>query len=112
MRIPVRTAMLARRAGFPALLGSGCLAGECCADYRARLIAPFPPTVPLLSVIGKRDAIVDRATLVDPAATAAIVDASHLGLIVDRDAYAAIARFLVAPPSRATRPRPEEAAAA
>ena len=71
-----------------------CLRGECCERFRAALQGPFPPDVGFVSLYSRSDGIVDWTACLDPAAECVEVDASHCGMGVNADAYAAVARAL------------------
>jgi pimeloyl-ACP methyl ester carboxylesterase len=80
--------------GVPGLMRASCFLGRCCAEFRAQLAGPFPAAVPYVAVYSKLDAIVDWHRLTDRAAERVDVPASHLGLVVNHHAYAAVASAL------------------
>jgi pimeloyl-ACP methyl ester carboxylesterase len=81
--------------GVPGLMRSSCFLGRCCARFRTELDGPFPSSVPYVAVYSKSDAIVDWHRLADRAAERVeVAGASHLGLVVNHHAYAAVASAL------------------
>jgi triacylglycerol lipase len=76
--------------GAPGLFSRDCLEGECCAEVRRTAERPFPATVGFVSVYSRTDGIVDWRSCLDPAAEHVEVDASHIGMAVNAQAYAAI----------------------
>jgi pimeloyl-ACP methyl ester carboxylesterase len=84
--------------GVPGLFGRGCTHGECCAEAREQASQPFPRDVRFVSVYSRSDGIVDWRACLDPDAEHVEVDASHVGMAVNRHVFRAIAEAL-APPS-------------
>lgn len=82
--------------GFPGLMRVGCLWGACCRPLRADLRAPFPATVPFVSIYSRQDTLVDWRSCLDPAAFHRHVSTSHLGMIASPQAFTAIAEELSA----------------
>jgi hypothetical protein len=76
--------------GAPGLFSRECLEGECCAEVRRAAERPFPRSVGFVSVYSRSDGIVDWHACLDPAAEHVEVDASHIGMAVNAQAYAAI----------------------
>ena len=81
-------------AGVPGLMRSSCFVGRCCERFRRELDGPFPQQVPYVAVYSKSDAIVDWHRLSDRHAERVDVHASHIGLAVNKHAYAAVAAAL------------------
>ncbi len=71
-----------------------CLVGDCCTSFWEVFEQPFPAGVGYVSLYSKSDGIVDWRACLDPDAKHAEVDASHIGMGVNREAYRAIARAL------------------
>jgi pimeloyl-ACP methyl ester carboxylesterase len=80
--------------GVPGLMRSSCFLGRCCARFRSELAGPFPNGVPYVAVYSRSDAIVDWQRTNDPGAERVEVPASHLGIVVNHHAYAAVASAL------------------
>jgi len=81
----------------PGLFSVHCLRGECCEDFRAALAGPFPAGVPYVAVYSRTDGIVDWRACLDPGATEHVeVDASHLGMALNRGVYEHVAAALTA----------------
>jgi pimeloyl-ACP methyl ester carboxylesterase len=80
--------------GAPGLMRSSCFIGSCCARFRTELAGPFPRGVPYVAVYSKSDPIVDWRRMTDRAAERVEVHASHLGIVVNHHAYAAVAEAL------------------
>ena len=91
---PVVALTLLGTLGVSGLMRSSCYRGECCARFRDELDGPFPPEVRFVAVYSRSDGMVDWRRLTEPAAERVEVPASHVGLIVNRHAYAAIAAAL------------------
>jgi triacylglycerol lipase len=86
----------------PGLFSVRCLLGECCESFRAALGGPFPPGVPYVAMYSRTDGIVDWRACLDRGATEHVeVDASHLGMGLNRYVYehvaAALASFAADP---------------
>jgi pimeloyl-ACP methyl ester carboxylesterase len=71
-----------------------CLRGECCERFRAALRAPFPPEVGFVALYSRSDGVVDWRACLDPDAECVEVDASHIGMSLNAEAYEAVARAL------------------
>ena len=71
-----------------------CLRGECCERFRAALRDPFPPEVGFVSLYSRSDGVVDWRACLDRDAECIEVDASHVGMSLNAEAYRAIARAL------------------
>src|SRR5204863_7550284 len=88
----------------PCLSSRDCLGGNCCAEVRRAATRRFPSDVGFVSVYSRSDAIVDWQACLDPAAEHVEVDASHIGMAVNAQAYgvvaAALGRFDAAAPRR------------
>ena len=69
-----------------------CLRGECCERFRAALRDPFPPEVGFVSLYSRSDGVVDWRACLDRDAQCVEVDASHIGMSLNAEAYRAIAR--------------------
>jgi hypothetical protein len=80
--------------GLPRVFRASCFLGECCRRFRTELHGPFPDGVSFVAVFSKRDGIVDLRRVTERAATPVEVRASHLGLVVNPDAYRAVADAL------------------
>jgi pimeloyl-ACP methyl ester carboxylesterase len=94
--------------GVPGLFRRSCTHGECCAETRELLQAPFPEGIPFVSLYSRTDGIVDWRTCLDPDAQHVEVGGSHIGMAVSPAVFRAVAAAL-APPARA---RPARRAAA
>jgi len=93
----LRTVRLMARfgdAGLPGVFSSTCMDGECCADFRDELDAPFAKGLRATAVYSRSDGIVDWRACVDPHADAVEVDCSHCGMSVDVDVYRVLDRLL------------------
>lgn len=72
-----------------------CLRGECCARFRDALRSEFPGDVGFTSLYSKTDGIVNWRSCLDHAADERIeVHASHCGMSVNAECYAAAIRAL------------------
>jgi pimeloyl-ACP methyl ester carboxylesterase len=80
--------------GVPGMFGLSCLRGDCCSRTRAAVAGPFPDRVRFLSLYSCSDEVVRWESCLDPAATQIEVDASHIGMGMARDVWAAIAAEL------------------
>ena len=78
----------------PGLFSRACMEGECCADVRELVSAPFPDGVGFVSVHSRSDGIVDWRACVHPAASNVRVTASHCGMAVHGETYRVVARAL------------------
>ncbi len=62
--------------------------------YEADRVAPFPPSVPFVSVFSRSDGFLDWRLSLDPAADHVEIDSTHLGLAASVPAFEAIAHAL------------------
>jgi pimeloyl-ACP methyl ester carboxylesterase len=93
----IRGLAVLARAGVPGLMGSACFSGSCCERFRADSGGAFPGDVALVSVVGRRDAMVDRQACADVAATAVVhVNATHIGTVLNPETFRAIATAIAA----------------
>lgn len=69
--------------GVAGLLRLSCAAGACCAAFRDDLAAEVPAGVQYLSVLSRRDGIVDWRACLDPAGRNTEVHTSHCGMAAD-----------------------------
>jgi pimeloyl-ACP methyl ester carboxylesterase len=93
-RLHVRVVSALGSLGAPGLFSRDCLEGECCSEVRRAAERPFPRSVGFVSVYSRTDAIVDWHACLDPAAEHVEVQASHIGMAVNAEAYAAIGAAL------------------
>jgi triacylglycerol lipase len=98
---------LAGTLGARSLFRASCAWGECCRDYMADLVKPFPADVPFVSVYSRTDGIIDWRAALDPYAEHVEIEASHCGMAVNRYAYRAVADALAAAPAPARKAAPE-----
>ena len=107
-RLQVRFVGALGSLGAPGLFSRDCLDGECCAELRRAAERPFPDGVGFVSIYSRSDAIVDWHACLDPAAEHVEVRASHLGMAVNAEVYAAIGaaleRFDAGVPRQLKRP--------
>src|SRR3712207_623706 len=80
--------------GIPGLFGRGCTDGDCCEATRELATAPFPADVGFTSVYSRTDGIVDWRACLDPAAEHVEVRASHVGMAVNAEVFAAVGAAL------------------
>jgi triacylglycerol lipase len=80
--------------GLPGTFSSDCQDGECCADFRASLVAPLDPGIPTLAVYSRSDGIVDWRACLDPYAECVEVEGSHIGMAVNPSVYRELERLL------------------
>lgn len=111
VRLHVTIVGLLGTAGLPGLFSYGCGYGKCCEDSRAHAAAPFPAEVGFTSVYSKHDGIVDWRACLDPHAEHVEVEASHIGMSVNAEAYRAVATALAAYRPRRSARRPTARAA-
>jgi hypothetical protein len=93
-RLQVRFVGALGSLGAPGLFRRDCLDGECCAEVRRAAERPFPATVDLVSIYSRTDGIVDWRACLDPAAEHVEVRASHIGMAVNAEVYAAVGAAL------------------
>jgi triacylglycerol lipase len=80
--------------GVPGMFSSECGEGECCARFRADLLAPLPSMVRAVSIYSRSDGIVAWEACLDPSAEHIQVDSSHAGMSVNPRVYRVLARIL------------------
>lgn len=71
-----------------------CLRGECCARFRDALRDPFPADVRFVSLYSRSDGVVDWHACLDADAECVEIDASHIGMSLNVEAYRAVAAAL------------------
>jgi pimeloyl-ACP methyl ester carboxylesterase len=98
---------LAGTLGARSLFRASCAWGECCREYMADLVKPFPDGVRFVSVYSRSDGIIDWRAALDPYAQHVEIEASHCGMAVNRHAYRAVADALAPAPAPAREARPE-----
>jgi triacylglycerol lipase len=91
--------------GAPGLFKRACLNGECCEEFWELMAKPLPRGVGHVSVYSRTDGIVDWKACLDPGAEHVEVEASHIGMAVNAEAYRAIASALDALRRRESRRR-------
>ena len=91
---PILTVGMLGTFGVPGMFSIECLNGDCCARTRAAALARFPDDVAFISLYSCSDEIVNWESCLDPAATQAEVDVSHLGMGFSREAWETIADAL------------------
>jgi triacylglycerol lipase len=82
--------------GVPGILSHTCLTGDCCAESRRLVAAPFPDQIGFVSVYSRTDGIVDWRTCLDPWAEHVEIDSSHVGMAVNAGVYRVLADRLAA----------------
>jgi pimeloyl-ACP methyl ester carboxylesterase len=92
--------------GAPGLFKRACLDGDCCEDFWRQYSSPLRRGAGFVSVYSKSDGIVDWRACLAPGAEHVEISASHCGMAVNRDAYAAIATALAEFRRREARRRP------
>ena len=80
--------------GVPGVLTSECGQGECCARFRADLLAPLPEPLRAVSTYSRSDGIVAWEACLDPSAEHVEVESSHAGMSVNGRVYRVLARIL------------------
>jgi pimeloyl-ACP methyl ester carboxylesterase len=96
--VPTKAAVAAVRA-VHGRLGSergACLSDRCSCAFTRHYTGSFPATVPLTSIYSREDGVVWWEACVVPYARNVEVTGSHVGLAVNRKAYAVIAEALAA----------------
>jgi pimeloyl-ACP methyl ester carboxylesterase len=76
--------------GVRGVIRNSCRSGECCAEFRRDLRAPFPDDVQFFSVYSRSDGIVDWHACLDDASQAIEIASTHCGMGVNPGTY----RFL------------------
>lgn len=71
-----------------------CGSMECACRFAKTAFSELPPTVSFTSIFSKSDEVVDWRVSVDPQGTNIEVPGRHIGLLVNREVYRAIARSL------------------
>ena len=64
--------------------------GDCCREFWADLVAPFPGEVSYLSIYSRTDGIVNHQSCLDPAARHLEVRSSHCGMAVNKHVFRAV----------------------
>ena len=64
--------------------------GECCREFWADLVAPFPAAVSYLSIYSRSDGIVNFQSCLDPAARHLELRSSHCGMAVNKHVFRAV----------------------
>ena len=80
--------------GVPGMMRWSCFIGGCCEGFRSDLYAPFPDEVGYRALFSRTDGIVDWHLLYERATQPVAVDASHLGIVVNPDAFREVAAAL------------------
>ncbi|MGE5637035.1 MAG: esterase/lipase family protein [Nocardioidaceae bacterium] len=80
--------------GAPGLFRRACLEGECCADFWRHAAEPPPRGVRFVSVYSRSDGVVDWRSCLCPHSELVEVDASHIGMAFNAEAYRAVAGAL------------------
>jgi pimeloyl-ACP methyl ester carboxylesterase len=80
--------------GVPNMFGYSCVRGDCCASVREDSRGPFPKSVKFISMYSRSDEVVRWEACLDPAARQVEVDASHIGMGMDRRVWKTLATEL------------------
>jgi hypothetical protein len=80
--------------GAPGRFRRACLEGECCADFWRHATEPPPRGVRFVSVYSRTDGVVDWRSCLCPHSEHVEVDASHIGMAFNPEAYRAVASAL------------------
>ncbi len=80
--------------GVPGMFSLRCLRGECCSLVNDAVTAPFPDSVRFLSFYSRSDEVVRWEACLDPAAVHIEVQASHIGMGMDRRVWTELAETL------------------
>jgi pimeloyl-ACP methyl ester carboxylesterase len=80
--------------GVPGFWSAKCWFGGCCADFRRELFEPIHASVRHVAIHSPDDGIVDFGAVGERHAERVAVSASHIGMIVNTEVYAAIAGVL------------------
>lgn len=94
VRAQVRALAALGSLGAPGLFSYACRDGDCCRSFNEDLRADLPPGVGFLSIYSRSDGIVDWRSCLDPAAEHLEIDASHIGMSADPEAYRGVAGAL------------------
>jgi triacylglycerol lipase len=81
----------------------GCLSEDCRCSFTRDYSAPFPGSVRLTSIYSREDGVVRWQSCVVPYADNVEVPGTHVGLILNPQAYVAIATALAGPEARGSR---------
>jgi hypothetical protein len=84
--------------GLPGVFRWSCLRGDCCAELRRDVAEPV--TIPFTSIYSRRDGIVDWRACLAEGAEHVEVRASHLGMAINHEVYAAVGATLASVPCR------------
>ena len=107
--IPTRVAVAGVRQVLTGVLRrapeGGCLTTACRCPFARDFTAPFPASVPLISIYSKGDGVVWWEACIVPYAVAVQVRGSHVGLAFNRNAYRVLGEILGATPTRPSRSR-------
>ncbi|MFL5911112.1 MAG: esterase/lipase family protein [Gaiellaceae bacterium] len=87
--------------GVPGILRHSCRAGECCADFRIDLAAPFPEHVQFYSIYSRKDGIVDWRACLDKGAEPIEIDSTHCGMALHPSTYRFLDKLLNRPTATA-----------
>ncbi|MGE5636697.1 MAG: esterase/lipase family protein [Nocardioidaceae bacterium] len=80
--------------GVPGLFGRACLDGDCCLEFWQRSLGRLPGDIGYVSVYSRSDGVVDWRACLDPHASHAEVDASHIGMSLSAQVYRTVAEAL------------------
>jgi pimeloyl-ACP methyl ester carboxylesterase len=83
--------------GVPGLFTRNCWDGECCQQFRESFDQPFPDGVRYVAIYSRSDGIVHWRACLDPDAQHVEIEASHIGMAVNLQAYRAVAAALQPP---------------
>jgi len=92
--VPIGAVGLLGTIGVPGFFGLSCIRGDCCAQAKADLVAPFPGDVEYLAVFSRSDEVVRWQACVEPAASAIEVASSHVGMGFDVEVWRRLAQAL------------------
>ena len=92
--VPAIVLTLIGTAGAPGFMRYSCFRGRCCAVFREQLEGPVPAEVPHVAVHSRSDGIVDFDRVTEAHAQRLEIRASHLGMVVNPEAYEAVAAAL------------------
>jgi triacylglycerol lipase len=94
VKLPLRALGLAGLVRSGCVFGNACFSGECCSRFRSDLLAPLEAGLSFTAIGARRDGLVPSGGCRDPHATAADVDASHLGSVVNADVFRVVVAAL------------------
>lgn len=92
--LPTTGVALLGTLGVPGLMRVSCFLGACCERFRDDLHAPFPDGPAFVAIYSRLDGIVDWRLLYERAAMRVEVDATHLGIVANPQAYRQVADAL------------------